>query len=163
MAETTRLVQTSRIVSNFTGIQVPPNKAVVGPNAFAHEAGIHQHGMLRHQSTYEIMRPEDVGMGGSRLVLGKHSGRHAFRDRVQALGLHLDEAELDRAFIAFKQLADRKKEVFDDDLIALMRVGEDAENDRLKLKSLAVSCGTGGPASARMPAGSRSTPRCPIT
>jgi 2-isopropylmalate synthase len=97
--DTTRLYPASRLVAAVTGVHVPRNKAIVGDNAFAHEAGIHQHGMLSHQSTYEIMRPEDVGMGGSRLVLGKHSGRHAFRDRVTVLGLDLDEAELDRALV----------------------------------------------------------------
>jgi 2-isopropylmalate synthase len=141
--DSTRLYPTSRLVAAVTGVHVPRNKAVVGDNAFAHEAGIHQHGMLRHQSTYEIMRPEDVGMGGSRLVLGKHSGRHAFRDRVQALGLHLDEAELDRAFIAFKQLADRKKEVFDADIEALVLRSDAAEAGPWRLASMQIRSGKG--------------------
>jgi 2-isopropylmalate synthase len=106
--------------------------------------------MLRHQSTYEIMRPEDVGMGGSRLVLGKHSGRHAFRDRVQALGLHLDEAELDRAFIAFKQLADRKKEVFDADIEALVLRSDAAEAGPWRLASMQIRSGKGRVPSAEV-------------
>ena len=99
---------------------IPRNKAVVGENAFAHEAGIHQHGMLKHHSTYEIMRPEDVGLSRSHLVLGKHSGRHAFRERVKALGFELEELELNRVFEEFKALADRKKELFDGDIEALV-------------------------------------------
>ncbi len=141
--DTTRLYPTSRLVAAVTGVHVPRNKAVVGDNAFAHEAGIHQHGMLRHQSTYEIMRPEDVGMGSSRLVLGKHSGRHAFRDRVTALGLDLDEAELDRAFIAFKQLADRKKEVFDADIEAIVLRTDGAESGPWRLASMQIRSGKG--------------------
>jgi 2-isopropylmalate synthase len=95
--DTTRLYPTSRLVSSITGMHPPRNKAIVGENAFAHEAGIHQHGMLQHASTYEIMRPEDVGLSKSNLVLGKHSGRHAFRDRLVDLGFELDEFELNRA------------------------------------------------------------------
>ena len=99
---------------------IPRNKAVVGENAFAHEAGIHQHGMLKHHSTYEILRPEDVGLSRSHLVLGKHSGRHAFRDRVKELGFELDELEFNRVFEEFKALADKKKELFDGDIEALV-------------------------------------------
>ena len=106
--ETTRLYPTSRLVSNITGMHPPRNKAIVGENAFAHEAGIHQHGMLQNASTYEIMRPEDVGIAKSNLVLGKHSGRHAFRDRLVELGFELDEFETNRAFQEFKKLADKK-------------------------------------------------------
>ncbi|MBV8147218.1 MAG: 2-isopropylmalate synthase, partial [Gammaproteobacteria bacterium] len=115
-----RLYPTSRLVSSITGMPIPRNKAVVGENAFAHEAGIHQHGMLKHASTYEILRPEDVGLSRSHLVLGKHSGRHAFRERVEALGFELDETELNRVFEEFKALADRKKELFDGDIEALV-------------------------------------------
>jgi 2-isopropylmalate synthase len=118
--QTTRLYPTSRLVSNITGTLIPRNKAVIGENAFAHEAGIHQHGMLKHHSTYEIMRPEDVGLSRSSLVLGKHSGRHAFRDRVKELGFELDELELNRVFQEFKILADKKKELFDGDIEALV-------------------------------------------
>ena len=139
--DTRRLYPTSRLVAAVTGVQVPRNKAVVGENAFAHEAGIHQHGMLRHESTYEIMRPEDVGFGGSRLVLGKHSGRHAFRSRVESLGLKLDEAELDRAFIAFKQLADRKKDIFDADSEALVLRTDDVQAGPWRLASMRIRSG----------------------
>ncbi len=118
--QTTKLYPTSRLVSNITGQPIPRNKAVVGENAFAHEAGIHQHGMLKHYSTYEIMRPEDVGLTRSHLVLGKHSGRHAFRERVQELGFELDELEFNRVFEEFKALADKKKELFDGDIEALV-------------------------------------------
>jgi 2-isopropylmalate synthase len=114
------LYPTSRLVSSITGIPIPRNKAVVGENAFAHEAGIHQHGMLKHHSTYEILRPEDVGLSRSHLVLGKHSGRHAFRDRVKELGFELDELEFNRVFEEFKALADKKKELFDGDIEALV-------------------------------------------
>jgi 2-isopropylmalate synthase len=117
---TSRLYPTSRLVSSITGMPIPRNKAVVGENAFAHESGIHQHGMLKNPSTYEILRPEDVGLSRSHLVLGKHSGRHAFRERVQALGFELDEAELNRVFEEFKALADKKKELFDGDIEALV-------------------------------------------
>ncbi len=117
---TARLYPTSRLVSNITGIAIPRNKAVVGENAFAHESGIHQHGMLKNRTTYEIMRPEDVGLPRSNLVLGKHSGRHAFRERVQQLGFELDDIELNRVFEEFKALADRKKELFDGDIEALV-------------------------------------------
>jgi 2-isopropylmalate synthase len=118
--QTARLYPTSRLVSNITGVPIPRNKAVVGANAFAHEAGIHQHGMLQNRSTYEIMRPEDVGLPRSSLVLGKHSGRHAFRERVRQLGFELDDIELNRVFEEFKALADRKKELFDGDIEALV-------------------------------------------
>jgi 2-isopropylmalate synthase len=118
--QTTKLYPTSRLVSSITGQPIPRNKAVVGENAFAHEAGIHQHGMLKHFSTYEIMRPEDVGLTRSHLVLGKHSGRHAFRERVQELGFELDELEINRVFEEFKTLADKKKELFDGDIEALV-------------------------------------------
>lgn len=116
---TKRLCPTSRLVSHVTGIQVQRNKAIVGQNAFAHESGIHQDGMLKDRSTYEIMRPEDVGLARTELVLGKHSGRHALRERVRELGYHLDDQQLQRVFESFKGLADRKKEVYDADIEAL--------------------------------------------
>jgi 2-isopropylmalate synthase len=118
---TQELVATSRIVSEATGFLVQRNKAVVGENAFAHEAGIHQHGMLQHARTYEIMRPEDVGFPSTRLVLGKHSGRHVLRKRLEELGHEIDAQKLDRAFDEFKRLADRRKEVHDVDLEVIMR------------------------------------------
>ena len=117
---TERLGPASKLVANVTGLAVPRNKAVVGRNAFAHEAGIHQHGVIAHRSTYEIMRPEEVGFAAESIVLGKHSGRHALRDRAARLGYHLDDAALDRVFGEFKRLADRKKEIYDDDLAALI-------------------------------------------
>ncbi len=116
---TKRLYHTSRLVSHVTGIAVQRNKAVVGQNAFAHESGIHQDGMLKERSTYEIMNPEDVGLPKTELVLGKHSGRHALRQRIQDLGYHLTEEQLMRVFEAFKALADRKKEIYDADIEAL--------------------------------------------
>ena len=117
---TQKLYPTCRLVSSITGMPIPRNKAVIGENAFSHESGIHQHGMLRHSSTYEIMRPVDVGLSRTNLVLGKHSGRHAFRERVRELGFELDDAELNRVFERFKALADRKKELFDGDIEALV-------------------------------------------
>ncbi len=118
--DTTQIYKTSRLVSSLTGIVVQPNKAIVGDNAFRHESGIHQDGVLKHRKTYEIMRPQDIGVGESRLVLGKLSGRHAFAERLKALGFSLSVKELDRAFARFKVLADKKKEVFDEDLIAIV-------------------------------------------
>ena len=117
---TQKLYPTCRLVSSITGMPIPRNKAITGENAFAHESGIHQHGMLRHASTYEIMRPKDVGLSRTNLVLGKHSGRHAFRERVRELGFELDDAEINRVFERFKALADRKKELFDGDIEALV-------------------------------------------
>src|SRR5437763_6144025 len=116
---TKRLHPTSRLVAHVTGIQVQRNKAIVGQNAFAHEAGIHQDGMLKERTTYEIMNPEDVGLARTELVLGKHSGRHALRQKVRELGYHLDEAQLQRVFEGFKALADRKKNIYDADIEAL--------------------------------------------
>jgi 2-isopropylmalate synthase len=107
---------TSRLVSRLTGFAVPPNKPVVGANAFSHESGIHQHGVLANRATYEVMRPEDVGSGATRLVLGKHSGRHALRRRLEQLGYEVGEESLDRVFASVKHLADTKKEIDDDDL-----------------------------------------------
>ncbi|MBI1314110.1 2-isopropylmalate synthase [bacterium] len=126
---TQKLFPTSRLVSRITGMTVQRNKAIVGQNAFAHEAGIHQHGMLQNRSTYEIMRPEDVGYVGQNLVLGKHSGRHAFRDRVQHLGFQLDEDMIQRVFEEFIALADKKKDVYDSDIVALIEshIGESKE------------------------------------
>src|SRR5262249_35294023 len=114
-----RLYHTSRLVSHVTGIQVQRNKAVVGQNAFAHESGIHQDGMLKERSTHEIINPQDVGSPQTELVLGKHSGRHALRQRVLDLGYHLDEDQLNKVFEGFKALADRKKTIYDADIEAL--------------------------------------------
>ena len=148
--DTTKLMHLSRRVSTVSGFQVQPNKAIVGKNAFAHESGIHQDGMLKNAETFEIMRPEDVGLSETNLVMGKHSGRAALRSKLKDLGFDLADNQLNDVFVRFKDLADRKKEVYDDDLVALMKVGEDAENDRLVIKSLRVACGTGGPAEATL-------------
>ncbi|MBI1389100.1 MAG: 2-isopropylmalate synthase [bacterium] len=117
---TEQIYPTSRLLTRFTGIAVQPNKAIVGANAFAHEAGIHQDGVLKERTTYEIMSPESVGWRGNAMVLGKHSGRHAFMTRIKELGFHLEGADVETAFNAFKDLADLKKTVFDEDLIALV-------------------------------------------
>ncbi len=146
--QTTRLYPTSRLVSSITGMHTPRNKAIVGENAFAHEAGIHQHGMLQNASTYEIMRPEDVGLSRSNLVLGKHSGRHAFRNRAQELGFTLDEVETNRAFQAFKKLADQKKDVYDGDIEAIIMNVDGASAGPWFLKSLSVQTNSGQPATA---------------
>ncbi|HEY3785884.1 MAG TPA: 2-isopropylmalate synthase [Steroidobacteraceae bacterium] len=146
--QTTRLYPTSRLVSSITGMPIPRNKAVVGENAFAHEAGIHQHGMLKHHSTYEILRPEDVGLSRSHLVLGKHSGRHAFRDRVKELGFELDELEFNRLFEEFKALADKKKELFDGDIEALVLRAEGSANGPWSLIDLKTVADTHAPAEA---------------
>jgi 2-isopropylmalate synthase len=140
---TTKLYHTSHLVSTITGMKVQRNKAIVGQNAFAHEAGIHQHGMLQHHLTYEIMRPQDVGFVGTNLVLGKHSGRHAFRDRVEKLGFTLDDITLQNVFEDFIALADKKKDVYDSDIVALIenRMGEMPE--KWKLLSFHISAGTG--------------------
>ena len=113
---TKEIYKTSRLVSKLTGMSVQPNKAIVGKNAFAHESGIHQDGILKERITYEIMRPEDVGVGETKLVLGKHSGRHAFNERLKDMGLELNKEQLDKAFGRFKELADKKKEIFDEDI-----------------------------------------------
>lgn len=139
---THRLYPTSHLVSSITGMKVQRNKAIVGQNAFAHEAGIHQHGMLQERTTYEIMRPEDVGYVGQNLVLGKHSGRHAFRDRVVQLGFTVDDAALQRAFDDFIVLADKKKEIYDSDIVALIENRLSDAVDRWKLVSFHTSAGS---------------------
>ena len=146
--QTNRLYPASRLLSSITGQPIPRNKAVIGENAFAHEAGIHQHGMLQNRTTYEIMRPEDVGLPRSNLVLGKHSGRHAFRDRVQYLGFNLDELELNRVFEEFKALADRKKELFDGDIEALVLRAEGSAHGPWSLAQLEIHSQLGMPATA---------------
>ena len=148
--QTTKLYPTSRLVSSITGQPIPRNKAVVGENAFAHESGIHQHGMLKHHSTYEIMRPQDVGLTRSHLVLGKHSGRHAFRERVQELGFELDELEFNRVFEEFKALADKKKELFDGDIEALVLRAEGAAAGPWTLLSLKTVADSASPAEAQV-------------
>ena len=142
--DTTQISRVSRMVSNYTGIPVQPNKAIVGANAFAHEAGIHQDGMLKNQMTYEIMRPETVGLNRSRLVLGKHSGRHALKVRLSEMGFDLSQAELDQTFERFKELADKKKTVTDIDLEALIEDQTYQSQDLYVLDGLQVACGTMG-------------------
>lgn len=139
---TQRLFNTSRLVSDVTGMHVARNKAIVGSNAFAHEAGIHQHGMLKHSQTYEIMRPQDVGISSTNLVLGKHSGRHALRQRVEELGFHLDQDEFEKVFEDFKNLADRKKEIVDADLEALILNTQIADEQTWQLAELQVTSST---------------------
>jgi len=136
-----KLYPASRLVSSITGMPIPRNKAIVGENAFAHESGIHQHGMLKHASTYEIMRPQDVGLSRSALVLGKHSGRHALRERIKELGFDIDEAEFARVFEEFKALADKKKELFDGDIEALVLKAEGQEQGPWSLESLSTASG----------------------
>jgi len=140
---TTRLVPTSRLVANITGIQVQRNKAIVGKNAFAHEAGIHQDGILKERTTYEIMRPEDVGFATSDLVLGKHSGRAALADRAKAMGYNLSGDQLEIVFEQFKALADKKKEIYDADVAALIEQQIHAVAEQWTLDSYKVICGTG--------------------
>ncbi len=142
--DTTQIMRLSRMVSNYTGIPVQPNKAVVGANAFAHEAGIHQDGMLKHGNTYEIMSPEVVGLNRSRLVLGKHSGRHALKVRLAELGFELSQEELDQAFVRFKELADKKKVVTDADMEALVSDQIYQPREVYALEGLQVACGTMG-------------------
>lgn len=142
--DTTQIVTASRLVSGITGFAVQPNKAIVGANAFAHESGIHQDGVLKSRETYEIMRAEDVGWHTNRMVLGKHSGRNAFRSRLEELGIELEsEAELNAAFTRFKELADKKHEVFDEDLQALISDTVSVDNERIRLVSLKVCSETG--------------------
>ena len=140
---TRRLCAISRMLSNITGMLVQRNKAIVGQNAFAHEAGIHQHGMLQERSTYEIMRPEDVGYSGTSLVLGKHSGRHAFRDRCAQLGFELTDKQLEQAYQDFTALCDKKKNVYDADLVAIVENRSADAPDRWKLVSFHTSAGPG--------------------
>jgi 2-isopropylmalate synthase len=142
--DTTQISRISRMVSNYTGIMVQPNKAIVGANAFAHEAGIHQDGQLKNQSTYEIMRPETVGLMRSSLVLGKHSGRHALRVRLEELGYELDDEELVQTFARFKDLADKKKTITDADLEALVSDEIYQPQEIYHLDGLQVACGTMG-------------------
>jgi len=140
---TTMLSRASKLVSNVTGFPVQYNKAIVGKNAFSHESGIHQDGMLKHVETYEIMRPEDVGVHATSLMLGKLSGRHAFRDKLESLGYTLEEAAFEDAFKRFKDLADKKKHVFDEDIIALVDDEIMRGQDAIVVKHLRVESGTG--------------------
>ena len=145
--DTTHITRASRLVQNITGAMVQVNKAIVGANAFAHESGIHQDGMLKHAGTYEIMRPESIGLSKSNLVLGKHSGRHALKDKLQALGIELGDNAFEETFHRFKDLADKKKAIYDEDLFALLD-SESRSQDAIQLESLHITCGTVGPQTA---------------
>jgi 2-isopropylmalate synthase len=142
--DATQITRMSKLVSNYTGISVQPNKAIVGANAFSHEAGIHQDGMLKSQQTYEIMKPESVGASMSRLVLGKHSGRHALKARLTAMGFSFAESEMDQLFERFKALADKKKLITDADLEALVSDELYQPRELFTLDGLQVTCGTMG-------------------
>ncbi len=148
--ETTKITKTSRTLSAITGFNVQPNKAIVGANAFAHASGIHQDGMLKNVQTYEIMTPDSVGLKESKLVLAKHSGRHAFRNKLEELGFELGDNALQDAFDRFKKLADKKKEIFEEDLIALIEDEVISEHDAIKFVALQVQAGTVGPQTAEI-------------
>lgn len=141
----TEITRASRLISAVTGMHVQPNKAIVGANAFAHESGIHQDGMLKDSSTYEIMTPESVGQSHSSLVLGKHSGRAAFKDKLESLGYQLSDNEFQDAFQRFKALADAKKQVFDEDIVALVDDEVMRGHDHIKVVEVEVYCGSNGP------------------
>jgi 2-isopropylmalate synthase len=137
-----QIYPTSRLLAKITGVNVQPNKAIVGNNAFSHESGIHQDGVLKHRMTYEIMTPESVGISKSSLVLGKHSGRHAFLERLKDLGFTLDEEQIEQAFHRFKILAEKKTEIFDEDMEAIVTETVIRASDKFKLTGLTVVCGT---------------------
>lgn len=143
--ETRAITRASRLISAITGFQVQPNKAIVGANAFAHESGIHQDGMLKDSSTYEIMTPESVGLTQSSLVMGKHSGRHAFKQKLEDMGYVLGDNEFQDAFRRFKALADHKKHVYEEDIIALVDDETLRGHDRIQVREVEVYCGSNGP------------------
>ena len=159
--DTRQIYKTSRMVSNLTGMLVQPNKAIVGANAFAHESGIHQDGVLKHRLTYEIMDAQSIGLNDNQIVLGKHSGRNAFRTRLRELGYELGDQELNKAFLRFKELADKKKEVSDWDLEAIVNDEIQQVPEQFKLEHVQVSCGDHARATAtvtvRMPNGEELT------
>jgi 2-isopropylmalate synthase len=149
---TEHIMKASRLVSAITGFAVQPNKAVVGANAFAHEAGIHQDGVLKHAPTYEIMTPESVGLGHSKLVMGKHSGRHAFREKLRELGYdELGDNAVQELFARFKDLADNKKEIFDEDIVALVDDQVARVSEHIRFVSLNVVCGSSGQGHGQRP------------
>jgi 2-isopropylmalate synthase len=148
--KTELITRASRLVSAVTGFVVQPNKAIVGANAFAHESGIHQDGMLKHAGTYEIMTPESVGVGKSTLVMGKHSGRHAFKAKLKELGFELGDNAMNDAFRRFKAIADRKKDVYDEDIVALVDDEIQRTDERIKFVALQVIAGSKGPQSAEL-------------
>jgi len=142
--QTKEIMKTSKLVSNLTGISVQRNKAIVGLNAFAHEAGIHQHAILKKRDTYEIMKAEDIGLESNTLVLGKHSGKHALSDHLDKMGYKLNQEEIEQVFQRFKKLADQKKEVFDDDLEAIINDEIKVSQQKYKLDKINVTCGNQG-------------------
>jgi 2-isopropylmalate synthase len=145
------IIRASRLVSQITGFAVQPNKAIVGANAFAHESGIHQDGVLKDAGTYEIMTPESVGLVKSTLVMGKHSGRHAFREKLRELGYgEIGDNAFQEAFGRFKDMADKKKDVYDEDLVALVSDEISGESDRIRFISLGIACGSDGPQQATL-------------
>ena len=144
------IMKMSKLVSSVTGFTVQNNKAIVGKNAFAHESGIHQDGMLKNAETYEIMTPESVGLNKSELVMGKHSGRAAFKSKLEDLGYDLGDNEFQDAFVRFKALADKKKNVYDEDIVALVDDEIGRGEDRIKVVSLKIQCGSEGPQTAEM-------------
>ncbi len=148
--DTKKITKISRALSTITGFAVQPNKAIVGANAFAHESGIHQDGMLKHAQTYEIMTPESVGLTESKLVMGKHSGSHAFRKKLEELGFELGDNALRDAFARFKSLADKKKNIFEEDLIALIEDEVIGEHEDIRFVSLQVQAGSKGPQVAEL-------------
>ncbi len=148
--KTEMITRASRLVSNVTGFMVQPNKAIVGANAFAHESGIHQDGILKNARTYEIMTPESVGLHESKLVLGKLSGRHAFREKLRELGYDLGDNRFQTAFERFKALADKKREIYDEDIIILVDDDERRDDDPIGFESLYVICGSKGPQEATL-------------
>ena len=148
--KTTELARASKLVSSVTAFPVQYNKAIVGQNAFAHESGIHQDGMLKNNQTYEIMTPESVGISKSALVMGKHSGRHAFKDKIKSLGYEISDNQMQVAFGRFKDLADKKKHIFDEDIVALIDDEVAKGVDTIRLVSLSVVAGTTGPQKAHL-------------
>ena len=148
--DTTKILRASKLVSAITSFPVQYNKAIVGKNAFAHESGIHQDGMLKNSQTYEIMNPEAIGLKESSIVMGKHSGRHAFREKLADLGYKLGDNAFQDAFERFKTLADKKKNIYDEDIMALVDDEISSTSERLKFKSLIVNAGTQGPQSAQL-------------
>ncbi len=139
--ETTQLYRSSQLLTRITGVKVQPNKAIVGANAFAHESGIHQHGVLSNKETYEIMTPESIGLNKNKLVLGKHSGRHAFKDKLESMGYKLNSEEINSAFIRFKEIADKKKEVFDRDIDAIISRQSTGVEEKYKLIRFVINSG----------------------
>jgi 2-isopropylmalate synthase len=140
---TREIFRTSQLVSQLTGFVIQPNKAIVGKNAFAHESGIHVDGILKHRETYEIMTPEMIGLSGSRMVLGRHSGRHGFVERCRQLGYNLSEPEIQAAYEKFLEIADKKKEVFDEDIAAIINDEVRTVDQRYVLEYMNVTSGTG--------------------